>query len=116
MTPIYLDYNATTPLDPAVLDAMLPWLKGGFGNPSSAHSLGRAAHDAVEAAAPLGVPGDELHLIPARMKDWTNCRWNSRKAMSSGAAVISVAAVITDQSTPWSTDEKTCRPTVSVRA
>ena len=43
MTPIYLDYNATTPLDPAVLDAMLPWLKGGFGNPSSTHSLGRAA-------------------------------------------------------------------------
>ena len=35
MTPIYLDYNATTPLDPAVLDAMLPYLQMHFGNPSS---------------------------------------------------------------------------------
>jgi cysteine desulfurase len=65
MTPIYLDYNATTPLDPAVLDAMLPWLKDGFGNPSSAHSLGRAAHDAVErgraqVAALLGANADEI--------------------------------------------------------
>ena len=37
MDPIYLDYNATTPLDPAVIDAMRPWLEGGFGNPSSGH-------------------------------------------------------------------------------
>jgi cysteine desulfurase len=50
MSPIYLDYNATTPVDPAVLDAMLPYLRGEFGNPSSAHGLGGRAHDAVEAA------------------------------------------------------------------
>src|SRR5262249_19277731 len=50
MKPIYLDYNATTPLDPAVVDAMLPYLKEGFGNPSSAHAYGKAAHDAVERA------------------------------------------------------------------
>ena len=43
MTPIYLDYNATTPLDPAVIDAMLPYLKEHFGNPSSTHSLGKIA-------------------------------------------------------------------------
>src|SRR5262245_34075233 len=48
MTPIYLDYNATTPIDPAVLEAMLPWLRDGFGNPSSTHEYGRRAHDAVE--------------------------------------------------------------------
>ena len=48
MDPIYLDYNATTPIDPAVLDAMLPFLKEHFGNPSSAHSFGKKAHDAVE--------------------------------------------------------------------
>jgi cysteine desulfurase len=48
--PIYLDYNATTPVDPAVLDAMLPYLRGEFGNPSSAHGLGNRAHEAVEAA------------------------------------------------------------------
>jgi cysteine desulfurase len=48
--PIYLDYNATTPVDVGVLDAMLPYLRGEFGNPSSAHGLGGRAHDAVQAA------------------------------------------------------------------
>lgn len=33
--PIYLDHNATTPVAPEVLDAMLPWLRGEYGNPSS---------------------------------------------------------------------------------
>jgi cysteine desulfurase len=50
MNPIYLDYNATTPLDPAVVDAMLPYLSEHFGNPSSAHVLGKRTHDAVERA------------------------------------------------------------------
>ncbi len=48
--PIYLDYNATTPLLPAVVEAMLPYLRDHFGNPSSAHVFGRAARDAVEKA------------------------------------------------------------------
>src|SRR5262249_26857584 len=65
MKPIYLDYNATTPLDPAVVEAMLPWLKEGFGNPSSTHAYGKAAHDAVErarapVAALLGCQPDEV--------------------------------------------------------
>ena len=47
---IYLDYNATTPLLPEVVDAMTPFLREHFGNPSSAHALGRAARDAVEKA------------------------------------------------------------------
>ena len=50
VTPIYLDYNATTPVDPQVLEAMLPFLRGEFGNPSSAYALGRRAHGAVERA------------------------------------------------------------------
>ena len=45
---IYLDNNATTPLAPEVLDAMLPYLKGKFGNPSSIHSAGREAKKALE--------------------------------------------------------------------
>ncbi|MNJ78214.1 hypothetical protein D3C77_759000 [compost metagenome] len=49
------------------------------------------------------------------MNDCTNCRWNSRKAINSGAADIRVAAVMTDQSMPWSVDENTCKPTVSGR-
>ncbi len=50
MDPIYLDHNATTPVDPRVAAAMQPWLGGGFGNPSSAHALGRAARQAVDRA------------------------------------------------------------------
>jgi cysteine desulfurase len=65
MSPIYLDYNATTPVDPAVLDAMLPYLRSEFGNPSSAHGFGSRAHDAVEAAraevaALIGAAPDEI--------------------------------------------------------
>jgi cysteine desulfurase len=48
---IYMDHNATTPLDPRVFDAMRPWLTDHFGNPSSAtHEHGRQAREAVEAA------------------------------------------------------------------
>ncbi len=50
MQPIYLDYNATTPLDPAVIDAMTPYLQTHFGNPSSTHIYGKTAHDAIEHA------------------------------------------------------------------
>jgi cysteine desulfurase len=48
--PIYLDYNATTPVDPAVVEAMLPYLTTHFGNPSSSHSFGHAARQAVDMA------------------------------------------------------------------
>lgn len=50
MRQIYLDYNATTPLAPSVLEAMQPFLKGHYGNPSSTHALGRAAHEGIEDA------------------------------------------------------------------
>ncbi len=48
--PIYLDYNATTPVAPEVLAAMLPWLRAQYGNPSSTHPLGRRAAQAVAVA------------------------------------------------------------------
>ena len=41
--PVYLDHNATTPVAPEVLDAMLPYLRDQYGNPSSDHSEGRPA-------------------------------------------------------------------------
>jgi len=47
---IYLDHNATTPLDPRVLEAMLPILRDGFGNPSSLHWFGQQARAAVDTA------------------------------------------------------------------
>src|SRR5262245_24276264 len=65
MKPIYLDYNATTPLDPAVVEAMVPCLRANFGNPSSSHAYGKEAHDAVERAraelaALLGARPEEI--------------------------------------------------------
>ena len=47
---IYFDHAATTPLDEKVLEAMMPYLKGEFGNPSSVHGLGRDAKGAIENA------------------------------------------------------------------
>jgi cysteine desulfurase len=65
MTPVYLDHNATTPVDPGVLKAMLPYLRDDFGNPSSAHAYGVRAREAVEAAraevaALIGATPDEI--------------------------------------------------------
>lgn len=48
--PIYLDYNATTPIDPKVADAMLPYLYERFGNPSSSHAYGAEAKNGIEQA------------------------------------------------------------------
>ncbi|HVT60270.1 MAG TPA: cysteine desulfurase family protein [Thermoanaerobaculia bacterium] len=50
MPAVYLDHNATTPLDPRVREAMLPWLGERHGNPSSLHRFGQAARNAVEEA------------------------------------------------------------------
>ena len=62
---IYLDHNATTPVLPEVLEALLPYLRDQFGNPSSEHSLGRRSRDAVErareqVAATLSCRPDEI--------------------------------------------------------
>ena len=49
--PIYMDYGATNPVDPRVVDAMIPWLRENFGNPSSrSHAYGWVAEEAVEKA------------------------------------------------------------------
>jgi len=48
--PIYLDYNVTTPLDPAVFEAMVPYLRDHFGNPSSDHVYGYRTRAAVQTA------------------------------------------------------------------
>ena len=65
MEPIYLDYNATTPVDPAVAQAMLPYIHQHFGNPSSGHIYGQRARSAVDTArhqvaALLGCRDEEI--------------------------------------------------------
>ncbi len=62
---IYLDNSSTTPLDSAVLDAMLPYLKDTFGNPASQHGAGRTAASAVlnardKIARLIGCKSDEV--------------------------------------------------------
>jgi cysteine desulfurase len=63
--PVYLDYNASTPVDPKVLDEMLPYLKEKYGNPSSSHSFGAACRASIEqarerVAALLGCAAEEI--------------------------------------------------------
>ena len=65
MDPIYLDYNATTPIDPRVAEAMLPYIHQHFGNPSSGHIFGQRANAAVveardSVAQLLGCHSDEI--------------------------------------------------------
>ena len=50
MKPIYLDYAATTPADPAVVQAMIPYFHDAFGNPSAIYSYGQEAKSAIEKA------------------------------------------------------------------
>lgn len=61
---IYLDANATTSVDPVVLEAMLPFLQGQYGNPSAAHAAGRAARRALEKAR-----GEVAALIAAETEE-----------------------------------------------
>ncbi|MFA6402751.1 MAG: cysteine desulfurase family protein [Salinivirgaceae bacterium] len=49
-SPIYLDYNATTPIDPEVANEMLPFFQDFFGNPSTAYAIGRASKEAIAKA------------------------------------------------------------------
>ncbi|QDE88972.1 cysteine desulfurase NifS [Myxococcus xanthus] len=63
--PIYLDHNATTPLLPEVVDAMLPYLREHFGNPSSEHAYGARVRNAVarareQVATLIGCDPDEV--------------------------------------------------------
>ena len=83
--PIYLDNSATTPVDPRVVEKMLPWLTNQFGNPaSSSHALGQAARKAVEAArdqvAAL-VNADPREIV------WTSGATESNNLAIKGAAL-----------------------------
>jgi len=65
LDPIYLDYNATTPIAPGVAAAMRPFLEDGWGNPSSSHPVGQRARQAIDGARAqvaglLGCSTDEL--------------------------------------------------------
>ncbi len=82
--PIYLDYGATTPVDPRVVDAMIPWLREHFGNPASrSHAWGWEAEEAVEKAR-----GEVADLIGADPREivWTSGATESNNLALKGAA------------------------------
>ena len=82
--PIYMDYGATTPCDPRVVDAMIPWLREHFGNPASrSHAWGWEAEEAVETAR-----GHVAALIGADPREivWTSGATESNNLALKGAA------------------------------
>jgi cysteine desulfurase len=82
--PIYMDYGATAPVDPRVVDLMIPWLREHFGNPSSrSHAWGWEAEEAVERAR-----GQVAALIGADQREivWTSGATESNNLAIKGAA------------------------------
>lgn len=80
---IYLDYDATTPIDKEVAEAMLPYLYGNYGNPSSDHVLGISAKEVVEHAR-----GQVADLLNASAKEivFTSCASESNNMVLKGVA------------------------------
>jgi cysteine desulfurase len=82
--PIYMDYGATTPVDPRVVDAMVPWLREHFGNPASrSHAWGWEAEEAVEKAreqVALLIGADPREIV------WTSGATESDNLALKGAA------------------------------
>jgi len=82
--PVYLDYSATTPVDPRVVEKMLPWLYENFGNPAStSHAYGWDAEEAVEAAR-----AEVAQLVNAEAREivWTSGATESDNLALKGAA------------------------------
>jgi cysteine desulfurase len=77
---IYLDNAATTPVNPAALQAAWPWLTSEFGNPSSTHELGSRAHEALEDSR-------------ARIADWLGCRVSEITFTSGGTEGNNLAII-----------------------
>ncbi len=82
--PIYLDYGATTPVDPRVVDAMIPWLREHFGNPASrSHAWGWEAEEAVEKSR--GYVAELINADPREIV-WTSGATESNNLALKGAA------------------------------
>lgn len=100
--PVYLDHNATTPVRPEVVEAMLPYLRGEFGNPNSVHSAGQRARRAVErareqAAVLLSCRPDEIVFTSsgseadnAALKGAAQAEWNRSGGKKRHLVVLAV--------------------------
>ena len=86
---LYLDHNATTPIDPEVRSAMLPWLENDFGNPSSVYSLGRRA------AAALGTARKQVAALVGAQP--SEIIFNSCGTEATNTAILSALAIDPDK-------------------
>lgn len=96
--PLYFDFNATTPIAPEVLEAMLPYLREQFGNPSSAHSLGRNAAEAIaeareRIAALIGARSGEIVLTGCATEATNLALIGAALAMPPGKRHLVISAV-----------------------
>jgi cysteine desulfurase len=81
--PVYLDYNATTPVDPEVVKGMIPYLELYYGNPSSSYSIGRSNKEAIEKAR--GQVAELIHCGPEEIY-FTSCATESNNLAIKGIA------------------------------
>ncbi|MGI9306463.1 MAG: cysteine desulfurase family protein [Gammaproteobacteria bacterium] len=88
---VYLDYNATTPVHPKVLEAMLPYLRGEYGNASSRHSFGRRARAAVDRAREQVAAAAGAH--PAEVV-FTSSGTESNNTIIKGAALMAMRGTV----------------------
>jgi cysteine desulfurase len=86
---LYLDHNATTPIDPKVRAAMLPWLENEFGNPSSVYSLGRRA------SAALSIAREQVAALVGAQP--SEIIFNSCGTESTNTAILSALAIDPDK-------------------
>ena len=98
MKKIYLDHAATTSTDPAVLEAMIPWFRDRFGNPSSPHTFGREGRAAVETArekvaALLGAGPMEVVFTSGGTESDTMALWGVARALRDRGNHIVVSSV-----------------------
>src|SRR5215469_14473781 len=99
MKRVYFDNNATTAVEPAVVEAMLPYLSGDFGNASSIHGFGQKARAAVETAreqvaALIGAQAEEIVFTSGGTESDNHAIFGATQALSagrSGAHIITSA-------------------------
>lgn len=89
--PVYLDWNATAPLDPAVREAMLPWLDGRFGNASSRHEYGRQARAAIDEARAKVATTVGAHATEVI---FTSCGSEANNLFIKGAAALMKPGIV----------------------
>ncbi len=91
---IYLDANATTPLPPEVLEAMLPWLRDGFANPSGSHAAAKSARRAIDVAREqvadlIGAQPGEIVFTGGGTESVNTALFSLDRLAGQGAAVVS---------------------------